>query len=315
MADEPNNIILRCAARLALTSGELLTIARTAPRRYFVWSIPKRSGKGDRIVCHPSRELKPIQEFFLDEILTGLPIHPAATAYVKGSSIKRNAEAHMSSRVILKLDFSNFFNSLTIDNWIMYTKDHFPTWNDLEIGFSGRVLFWGNGSYIPQCLAIGAPTSPMLSNALLFDIDVKLFAYAKRRKLVYTRYADDITFSSKGMIDRDIVTKYVRKALQHAKYTSIQLNEDKTLLASKKSARIVTGLVITNENKISLGRDRKRLISAMVHYASLGKITQQQLETLAGLLAFSKDVEPSFITRLGEKYSIEFVEGIMRQRL
>ncbi|MFN3720736.1 MAG: retron St85 family RNA-directed DNA polymerase [Rhizobium rhizophilum] len=314
MADAFGNLIQNCAEGLALTASELFAIARTAPKRYFVWEIEKRSGKGTRTVCHPARELKAVQYYFLNHILTELPVHEAACAYVHGSSIKKNASAHAKSRVIMKIDFADFFGSLLVTDWARYASEHFPMWSTEDINFSGRILFWGRGSYEPTCLAIGAPTSPLLSNALMFEIDVYLKRYAQEHDLTYTRYADDITFSSKNWLDYDSTLGAVRDALSSAKYSSISINESKTVLASNGSTRRVTGLILTPDNKISLGRDRKRRIAAMAHRAHLNSLAEKDWPILAGLLAFAADVEPEFLERLGKKYSPETLLKVMQRQ-
>jgi RNA-directed DNA polymerase len=312
MPRHPQKLIRDCADALGLTVGEVLSIAKTAPKRYYVWQIEKRSGNGMRTVCHPARELKAAQYHFLNEVLAELPVHRCATAYASGSSITKNATVHLASRVIMKLDFTDFFNSLKVANWRRYASQHFPDWSDDELDFSCRILFWGEGTYNPVCLAIGAPTSPLLSNALMYEVDVKLAAYADDTNLRYTRYADDLTFSSRAFLDYEDALAIVKKTLRRARNTSVRVNDDKTILISRKSARRVTGLVITPDRKVSLGRDRKRLISAMVHHASCRSLAAADWPKLAGLLAFAADAEPVFIERLRAKYQPELIEWIMR---
>jgi RNA-directed DNA polymerase len=312
LPENRENLIKNCADYLSLTVGEVLSIAATAPRRYYVWQVEKRSSVDRRTLCHPARELKPLQHYFQRHVLHKLAIHPAATAYVKGGSIKCNATAHVQSRVILKLDFEDFFNSIKVSNWRKYAADFFPGWTADEVEFSCRILFWGRNSYTPRCLAIGAPTSPLLSNALMFEVDVELQDFANRFGLVYTRYADDITLSTRGELDRDKAIVAVQRALSRAKYTSVRLKAEKTILVSSKFARRVTGLVITPEKRLSLGRDRKRTISAMVHHAYCRKLNAEELPRLSGLLAFAMDVEPTFISMLRRKYSVELIEWIIR---
>jgi hypothetical protein len=311
MSESPkSDLIVDCARYLALTLDEIRSIAATAPRRYYVWQLEKRSG-GKRTVCHPAVELKAIQNYFLRRVLYILPIHANATAYVKGSSIKRNAQAHAGSRVLLKVDFSNFFNSLKVQNWADYASDHFPHWTDEEVAFSSRILFWGEKSYVPVCLAIGAPTSPLISNALMFEVDERLSRYAATSGLIYTRYADDITFSSRGKLDRAKTINEVKKALSAARYSKVRINNKKTALISNRFAKRVTGLIVTPDHKVSLGRDRKRLISAMVHHFTVGRLDVNSLPKLRGLLAFAQDVEPSFVFRLREKYGGDIVAGLL----
>lgn len=312
MSRHPLKLIRDCAEYLGLTVGEMMSIAKTAPKRYYIWEIAKRSGNGTRTICHPARELKAAQYYFLNEVLTNLPVHPGATAYVLGSSITKNAKVHVSSRVIMKLDFADFFNSLKVANWKRYATDHFSEWSEEELEFSCRILFWGAGTYNPKCLAIGAPTSPLLSNALMYEVDVKLAAYADEAKLRYTRYADDITFSSRQFLNFELTLAAVKETLMAARNTSVLVNDEKTVLVSNKLTRRVTGLVITPESRVSLGRDRKRLISAMVHHAHRKSLAPADWPKLAGLLAFAADAEPAFIERLRTKYSPDLLEWILR---
>lgn len=312
MSRHSTKLIRDCAANLTLTVGEIMSIAKTAPKRYYVWEIPKRSGKGSRTVCHPARELKRIQYYFLNYVLCKLPIHASATAYVAGSSIKNNAKIHANSRVIMKIDFSDFFTSLKVENWRRYALEYFPEWSEEELDFSCHILFWGQGSYRPKCLAIGAPTSPLISNALMYEVDLNLSSYATTKNMNYSRYADDITFSSRGFLDYEATMSAVKIALLQARNTSVQINREKTVLASSSSTRRVTGLVITPNKKISLGRDRKRLISAMVHHAYCRSLAPADWPKLAGLLAFAADVEPEFIERLNVKYPPGLIRWILR---
>jgi RNA-directed DNA polymerase len=93
---------------LGMLPIQLEQIIRTAPLRYKVFEIPKRDGS-PRIVAQPAREVKAIQRWLVKDLSTILPVHSAATAYQKGTSIKINADRHARSNFILKMDFKNFF--------------------------------------------------------------------------------------------------------------------------------------------------------------------------------------------------------------
>lgn len=89
----------------------------------------------------------------------------------------------------------------------------------------------------------------------------------------------------------------------------LEINEEKTVSATKKYKRFVTGLILANDGSVSLGRDRKRRIRAALHHAILGRLDERQQVELAGLLAFVNDVEPTFLIRLEARYG----SGIIRQ--
>lgn len=309
LPESTQSLIHKCALATGLTVNEVAKIAIIGPKRYKVYQIPKRSG-GMRTICHPSRELKALQYVFLREILADLPIHESATAYKVGSSIKNNASRHLSSRIILKLDFESFFPSIKVAHWVAYAKAMFPHWTANDIKFSAYVMFWGAGGYQPVCLSIGAPTSPLLSNAMMFQFDGVLSNFAHENGLVYTRYADDITISSAGHLDKDAIMAKIKLAMDLIDYPKLKLNVAKTKLASKSTSRRVTGLVIANDGSLSLGRDRKRMISSMVHHAINGKSDVTTIAHLAGLLSFAHDVEPSFIAALCRKYGSRVIEAL-----
>ena len=79
------------AEETGLPVTDLLAISHNAPRRYKVFSIPKRSGRGLRTIAQPARELKIVQRAILDRVLVELPVHSSAAAYRSGSSISANA--------------------------------------------------------------------------------------------------------------------------------------------------------------------------------------------------------------------------------
>src|SRR5438067_12922461 len=101
-------------AHLRIGPLELMRIIQTAPARYKQYTIPKRSG-GLRIIAQPSRELKALQRYVLQTKLSQFPIHQAATAYIKNRNILYNAEKHKDNRVIMKLDFTDFFPSIKVN--------------------------------------------------------------------------------------------------------------------------------------------------------------------------------------------------------
>jgi len=146
----------------------------------------------------------------------------------------------------------------------------------------------------------------------MHEVDVLLAEHADKRNLTYTRYADDITFSSRGYIDADSIIRVVNKALSSAKNTSIRLNREKTVLVSNQYSRRITGLIITPDKHVSMGRERKRLISSMVHHVSCGSPISIGSSNLAGLLAFASDVEPRFVEALRVKYSSDLIEQLLR---
>jgi RNA-directed DNA polymerase len=106
-----SDLVKALSGELGMLPIQLELIIRTAPLRYKVFTIPKRDGS-PRTVAQPAREVKAIQRWLVNDLNTVLPVHQAATAYRKGTSIKINAAKHVQSNFILKMDFKNFFPSI-----------------------------------------------------------------------------------------------------------------------------------------------------------------------------------------------------------
>jgi RNA-directed DNA polymerase len=159
------SLLLELIENFGLGRGDLERIIATAPARYSVYQIPKKHG-GSRTIAHPSRETKAIQRYILEHKLFGFPVHPSAMAYAKKRNIRENALAHVASGPVLKLDFQEFFHSIKVRDWELFAKRHPSEGIDLkELALYSKVLFWGRQrkSVVPDCLSIGAPTSPALS--------------------------------------------------------------------------------------------------------------------------------------------------------
>jgi hypothetical protein len=89
----------------------------------------------------------------------------------------------------------------------------------------------------------------------------------------------------------------VAEALSQIAYPNIALNNSKTVHASRAGRRSVTGLVITPDGRLSVGRDRKRLIRAMAHRYTLGLLDKKQVRKLDGLISFVNSIEPGFAAK------------------
>jgi hypothetical protein len=293
---------------LGLGSSAAAQLIRTAPDRYAHFTIAKRTG-GRRRISQPSSELKIVQAAIIDKYLIQLPVHPAAAAYVEGTSIRMNAARHAENGPIKKYDFRDFFPSLTERSWITYCLrnqlcDRFEAIN------LGRLLFMRPPGGRILRLSIGAPSSPILSNILMYQFDRMISERVAQHYVTYTRYADDITFSAERTGYLTSVDKILRRTLSEMTSPKLQINEGKTVVATKKFRRKVTGLILTNDQRVSLGRDRKRELRAALHHFKNEKLNIDQAVKLAGNMAFAKDVEPEFYTRMERVYGAETLKRL-----
>lgn len=299
---------------LSLSAQDVARLIVRAPYAYKRYTIPKKGG-GVRPIAQPAKETKIIQNILISDWFCRLPVHENAAAYKSGASIKANAERHKNNTFVAKFDFKNFFGSITyadLVNHLSYVFVNEVTKQSvLDMARVSCVRDRSSGDLI---LSIGAPSSPVLSNSIMYYFDLAVVEWCAERDVEYSRYADDLTFSAK---DRGVlfsVKDFLLSTLEEIPYPKLSLNEEKTIYASKKNQRRVTGLIISNENKVSLGRDRKRLISAMVHKYSHQDLDEKAVTQLQGLLAFAHDIEPLFIAKLRGKYSSKVIMDLMQKR-
>ena len=288
---------------LLIPEPALVYLMRSAPYRYKVYGIEKRRSNEKRIIAQPAREVKTIQHWIMKHILCLYPIHSAATAYRKGRGILRNAKPHARRRFLLKLDFKNFFHSIRAEDFKRLIEIRTPgQFTAEEVDLLCRALFWNRGRRGKLILSIGAPSSPALSNLIMYEFDAAVQSFCTVRKIRYTRYADDLTFSSnipKSLWDME---QQVANICRELRFPILRLNRSKTVHASKAGARRVTGLVLSNEGTVSIGRAKKRELRAAVHHFLNQRLDEEQTASLRGMLAFVRSVEPAFIDRLCSHY-------------
>ncbi|WP_163867815.1 reverse transcriptase family protein [Myxococcus eversor] len=275
---------------------------------YISWGIPKRDG-GTRTITSPKPELKQAQRWVLSNVVERLPVHGAAHGFVSGRSILTNALAHHSADVVVKVDLKDFFPTVT---WrrvkgllrkgglqentatllsLMATEAPRET-----VQFRGKTLYVAKG---PRALPQGAPTSPGITNALCLKLDKRLSALSKRLGFIYTRYADDLTFSwtktkqpkakrAQGPAVSVLLTR-VKEVVEAEGFT---VHPDKTRVSRKGTRQQVTGLVVNKARDgvatARVPRDVVRRLRAAIHNRQKGKPGREgeSLEQLKGMAAF-----------------------------
>jgi hypothetical protein len=293
-------------SRAPFSRSEIADIVATASRRYKTFKVLKRQGQGHRTIAQPSAEVKLLQRVVLDEIVGYWPVHSAAVGYRRGKSILNHARLHAASRFLLKLDFKDFFPSITASDVRQHAQSQArPRLTEEDLQVLTRILCWRNKQTGSFCLSIGAPSSPACSNALLFDFDAALSEECRRRGVTYSRYADDLAFSCMTPKTLHEIEQITRALLLDLRYPRLRLNDRKTVNVSKRHRRTLVGLVLSAQGEVSLGRERKRTIRAMVHAFTLGKLNVEEVNSLRGMLAYAWSIEPAFIDSLMRAYGPE----------
>ena len=291
-------------------------LSRYPSRHYKVYKIPKRSF-GFRTIAQPTPEVKRIQRELVSILEKLVEVHPSATAYVKGLSIRDNAAVHVNSEYLLKLDLEEFFNSITPKMLFSALANQNIQLKVKDKRILEQFLFWSIRRRVNSrlVLSVGAPSSPFISNIVMYSFDKKMEEMCSAKRINYTRYADDLTFSTK---EKGILFSHlndVRSMLKQEFDTWISLNSSKTVFSSKAHNRHVTGVTITNTNKLSLGRERKRYISALIHKYKNEALCEEDVLHLKGLIAHAQHIEPAFLAVMDRKYGPGIVSSIKKFRL
>lgn len=298
-------------ATFRILPSELNRIIATARHRYKVFYIPKKQAGKFREVAQPAKELKVIQSWLVGYLSDRLPLHQCAMAYRTGTGIKENARRHSSKRFVLKMDLQDFFPSIVQSDVKKHLAKYFKgELSEEDIRDICNILLWSAPNKVGPRLCIGAPSSPFISNSIMFDFDDMLWHVCRQHHVTYTRYADDLIFSTNEENILSHIEKVVYKALSEIDYPRLAVNQSKTVHTSKGRGITITGINITPSGTLSIGRDRKRSIRASIYQFLEMKLTYEEVEKLNGLLAFAYDVEPLFIQRMKDKYGNDIVGKI-----
>lgn len=280
---------------------------------YKVYKIPKRT-IGYRIIAQPTSRVKAIQRDIIEILKQHAHIHDAATAYVDGKNILDNAKIHQNSVYLLKLDLVNFFNKITPELFFKALARQKLYISETNKNLLKQFCFWNrtkrkNGALV---LSVGAPSSPFISNVVMSSFDEEISSFCLLNKIKYSRYADDLTFSTNERDVLGLAHQKVKSTLLHFFGSRIIINSNKIVYSSKAHNRHVTGVTLTNNNKLSLGRERKRYIASLVFKFKEGKLSSVDINHLRGLIGFAHNIEPTFIERLEKKYGKSTIQSIKK---
>ena len=244
---------------LGIPIKTLYALSNSVGAHYHEKRIPKSDG-GTRILSVPDKPLKSVQRAIADKLLAYEPVSVYAKAYKVGSSVRKNAACHVGKSKLLKLDIYKFFDSIS---YYSVKEKAFPKDKYSEKIRILLAMLCYKGDSLPQ----GAPTSPIISNIIMREFDERVGDWCLDRKIVYTRYCDDMTFS--GDFDESAVIAFVSEGL---KALGFILNEKKTRCIEKGSRKTVTGIVVND--KLNTSKDYRREIRQTMYYCLRFGVTE-----------------------------------------
>lgn len=263
---------------------------------YCSFEIPKKDGT-PRKICTPILELKEVQRKLADllyekqqQIWKEANISPNIShGFEKGKNIITNAKIHRNRRFVLNFDLENFFESFHFGRVKGYFQKNrnFKLEEDVATIMAQLTCYQG---VLPQ----GAPTSPIITNLICQILDFKLLDIAKKYKLDYTRYADDLTFSTNNHNFLECKNDFMKEITAVITKSGFKINEKKTRLQYRDSKQTVTGLVVNR--KLNVDREYARTTKAMAHslYTRGSFIINGQegsMATLEGRFAFINQLD------------------------
>ena len=233
-------------------------------RRYKTFSIKKKSGKL-RTINAPCAGLKVFQTCLNYILQTFYQPNTNACGFVPGRSIADGAKKHVGKNYVLNIDLKDFFDSIELHRVkAIFTLPPFNLKDDKENPNSlpyilanlcchpKEVTRFDKDGNPYQCVRNvtpqGAPTSPMITNLICRQLDRRLLGLAKRFRLSYSRYADDITFSSnkkEAFMEGSLFMVELRRIVEEDQ--KFRINEEKTRVQSREYRQEVTGLVVNSK--------------------------------------------------------------------
>lgn len=232
---------------------------------YSSFDIPKKDGTLRNIYA-PSGALKIIQRKLTNALYeyqtlirkeNGIKAN-ISHAFEKNKSIVSNARIHKNKRFIFCVDLNNFFNAFHFGRVFGYflSNRYFNLPKEVAVTIAQLACYKG---ILPQ----GAPSSPIITNLICQTLDIHVLKIAKKYKLDYTRYADDLTFSTNNKDFLDKKDEFFEALKKEIEKSGFSINEEKTRLIYRDSRQMVTGLVVNH--KINVPRDFYRATRAMLH--------------------------------------------------
>lgn len=236
---------------LSFPAKTLYGLSNNLEKHYHSVFIPKSDGS-KRKLCVPDLILKQVQKSIADNILIQYPISRYAKAYKPGSSVQKNARPHVGKKKVLKLDIEGFFDH------ILYSQVKDTVFYKEKYSEHIRILLTML-CYFKESLPQGAPTSPAITNIIMYNFDETVGSFCEKKHIAYTRYCDDMTFS--GDFDEKEVIAFVKDELYKL---GLFLKNRKTVVIPSTKCQCVTGIVV-NE-KINITKDYKKKIRQEMYY-------------------------------------------------
>lgn len=277
------------------------------PSNYYnSFTINKKNGEA-RTINAPTGDLKQIQIKFAQslyefkksineqsKIKTNI-----SHGFEKNKNILTNAKNHVNKKFIINIDLEDFFDSFHFGRVRGYFEKNKHINLPVEVATIIAQLTCYEGK-LPQ----GAPTSPIITNMICEILDQRLIHLAKEFKLYYTRYADDLTFSTNDKMILDKYDLFLNRIKSEIIKFGLSINNKKTRLIYNSSRQEVTGLIVNK--KINIEKEYYKKTRAMAdNLYKYGEFTVKEergtIKQLEGRFSFINQIDKFNNTHNKEK--------------
>ena len=288
---------------------------------YTSFEIPKKNG-GFRHIYAPQKDLKMIQRKLAEalyncqkEIWNKYNVDPNIShAFQKGKSFITNAKTHRNKRFVINIDLENFFDSFhfgRVRGYFLKNRS-FKLSSEVATVITQLTCYQGK---LPQ----GAPTSPIITNLICNIFDVRISKVAKKNRLDYTRYVDDLTFSTNSREFLNVKNIFLEELEKEIISAGFSINKKKTRIQYRDSRQEVTGVVVNK--KLHVSRDYYKKTRAMAHqlYKSGEYFIESEVKgtinQLEGRFSFINQLEwyNNKLNLGGRKPAYEYLNGRERE--
>lgn len=251
---------------------------------YTVYKVANSSGKV-RTIEAPREDLKLIQQDISSQLYSAIEFPESAHGFIPGRSTVSNALPHRGKRWVLNIDLKDFFPSVKAKELELILDSIKAIGPELREKIAGNCYLRGR---LPQ----GAPSSPVLSNIFMLNLDSIFSAFAESYSLSYTRYADDLTFSGGDILKekRGELFGFVEESVSSH---GLSVNHKKTSLTPYYQRQLVTGIVVNNE-RLTLSRVKKEEIFLACRRKKISDLDGFML----GYLSYIQSIDPTFYNKI-----------------
>lgn len=277
---------------------------------YNRYTIPKKKG-GERSIAAPKKLLKNAQRIILEEILAKVPVSDYTHGFLKGKSVISGAKAHMADKaqgenvaLLINMDLEDFFPTITFER----VRGMFKSF-----GYSGYIAslissictycermpieIRGEMKYVKtsdRILPQGSPASPMITNIICLKLDKRLSGLASKYNCVYTRYADDMSFSFAEETDDLNIGNFMGLVNKIVSEEGLNINKKKTRFLRQHNRQAVTGIVINND-EVGVPKKWIKTLRAAIYNANKLKeegreVPSGTLSEISGMISWIKSV-------------------------